>query len=451
MTDRDVVRALASQLAEAAHSDEMAARRKLWRDVHSLRLPERPPVICHPGCWPELIAEDEHVCQDPWLRGLERQMRQWLYKLTIGDDTVINPYWEVPTVMDFQGEHFWGLPIGYTHPDATGQRTAWAYAPPIKDESDLDKIVPPRYVYNAPATQESLERHDDLLGDILPVRRTCAIPTPGAWLHGWATQLRGVTQLLVDMMDRPQWVHRFMTILRGGNLALLDQYEQQGVLTPNTGWFWECDGLMDVEGPNTGGGRIADGIRPPGPGPDTPEGPHGRAVCGHPAPRPDTGDEAAGIRPLRVRLSDLWGRGESQEFQGVGPGQYEEFLLNYQKPILARFGLTYYGCCEDLTNKIALVLSVPNLRKFVCSAWTNLEKLVDAVGDRYCIEWRQLATDISFSPDMAPIERHLRRGLTIAKGTPLHVTLQELETVDGRPERLREWARAAKEIGASVA
>jgi hypothetical protein len=97
------------------------------------------------------------------------------------------------------------------------------------------------------------------------------------------------------------------------------------------------------------------------------------------------------------------------------------------------------------------VLSIPNLRKFVCSPWTDLAKLVDAVGDRYCIEWRQKATDVVFTPGMGPIREHLRRGLEIARQTPLHVTLQELETVDGRPERLREWAAAAKEIGAELA
>lgn len=436
MTERDVVRSLAGQLAEHAHSDEMAYRLKLWRDVHSLRLPERPPVICHPGCWAELLPESELVCQEPELRNLERQMRQWLYKMSLGDDTIINPYWEVFTVMDFQGEHFWGLPIGYTRPTESGG--AWAYDPPLKTEADLDKIVPPRYVYNEKATQESLGRMDELLGDILPVQPTCAIPTPGAWLHGWATQLRGVTQLLVDMMDRPQWVHRLMATLRDGNLALLDQYEQQGVLTPNTGWFWACDDLMEVE---EGGEGVAAGCHPE-------EHPKGATKDLGPSASPQD-DKPCGHGP--VRLKDLWGRGESQEFQGVGPAQYEEFLLDYQRPILARFGLTYYGCCEDLTNKIALVLSVPNLRKFVCSPWTDLEKLVEATGDRYSIEWRQKATDVVFTPEMGPIEAHLRRGLTAAKGTPLHVTLQELETVDGRPERLREWARAAKEIGAAVA
>ena len=435
MTDRDVVRALASELAAAAHSDEMSCRRQLWRDVHSLRLPARPPVICHPGCWQELLPDSTLVCQDPFTRALEVQMRRMLYKLTIGDDTVINPYWEVATVMQLQGEYFWGLPIGYMQPSATSQRGAWAYDPPLKEEADLEKIVPPRYVYHEQATQEALERHDDLLGDILPVQRTCAIPTPGAWLHGWATQLRGVTQLLVDMMDRPQWVHRLMATLRDGNLALLDQYEAQGVLTANTGGLWACDGLAEV---GEGGLEARTTAAREG------------GLEAHTTAARESGLEAR-TTDRGVPLKALWGRGESQEFHGVGPAQYEEFLLSYQKPILARFGLTFYGCCEDLTNKIALVLSVPNLRKFVCSAWTNLETLVDAVGDRTCIEWRQLATDVSFSPDMAPIERHLRRGLSIAKGTPLHIVLQELETVDGRPERLQEWAAAAKEIGAEIA
>jgi hypothetical protein len=57
-------------------------------------------------------------------------------------------------------------------------------------------------------------------------------------------------------------------------------------------------------------------------------------------------------------------------------------------------------------------------------------------------------TDVVFTPGMGPIREHLRRGLSLAKGTPLHITLQELETVAGRPERLSEWAAAAQEIGA---
>jgi hypothetical protein len=261
----------------------------------------------------------------------------------------------------------------------------------------------PVYRYNARATEESVERHQDLLGDTLPVRVGCDVPTPGVWFHGWATQLRGVEQLLVDMMDRPAWVHRLMGLLAEGYSGIMTQLEEQACLTLNNLGTMACDDL----------------------------------------PQPDFDGE-------HVRLKDMWGRGESQEFQGVSPAQHEEFLLAYQRPVLARWGLSYYGCCEDLTHKIPLILSIPNLRKFVCSPWTDLERLVAAVGDRYCIEWRQKATDVVFSPSLQPIREHLTRGLQTAQGTPIQIVLQELETVDGNPNRLKEWAAAAKEIGAAV-
>ena len=398
---RDEIRRLAARAAELAATDEMAYRRRLWNDCNSLRKPERPPVICHPNCWEELFPYASLVSPDPFHAAIEYQLRQMLYKWEIGDDTIIEPYWAVSAVLDQEGEHFWGLPVGYDHTGVA--RGAWRYVYPLKEEADLDRIVPPRMTYNAAATEASLARMDDLLGDLLPVRVTCAIPGPGAWLHGWATQLCGVQPLLEHMMDRPQWVHRLMGILRDGFLDLMTQIEEMGILTLNNTDLMACDDL----------------------------------------PQPDYDGKT-------VRLCDLWGRGESQEFQGVSPAQHEEFLLRYQMPILLRSGLTFYGCCEDLTRKIDLILTIPNLRKFVCSPWTDLEKLCAAVGSRYCVEWRQKATDVAFAPDMTPIRAHLERGLQIAQETPIQIVLQELETVDGNPQRLLDWSAAAKEIGARL-
>lgn len=407
---RETVRELARQIAELAHRPENARRKKLWCDVNSLRPPERPPVICHPGtgAWEELLPKSVLVSKDPWLAGLEHQYRTILYKWEIGDDTVIHDEWtSVAAVMRLQGEHFWGLPITHVRPaDASEDsptRTAWRYEPPIKEESDIEKIVPPKYRYDAEATRREMERMHDLVGDILPVKRIASVPGPGAWLHGWATELRGVEQLLFDMMDRPEWTHRLMRTLMEGFLGVMDQFEQAHVLTLNNIGLGACDDLP-----------------------------------------------AAGFNPDRVRLKDLWGRGESQEFQGVSPARYEEFLLQYQKPILERFGLTSYGCCEDLTGKMSMVLSIPNLRKFVCSAWTDLGKLANAVGDRYCIEWRQKATDVAFAPDLSAVRKHLEKGLALARGCRIMIVLQELETVNRNRRRLQEWASLAKEVAGTA-
>ena len=47
--ERNTVRELAREVAELAHSPENAYRRQLWRDVNSLRRPERPPAREEPG------------------------------------------------------------------------------------------------------------------------------------------------------------------------------------------------------------------------------------------------------------------------------------------------------------------------------------------------------------------------------------------------------------------
>ena len=401
---RDVVRNLAEQVAELAASSENAKRQKLWCDVNSLRRPERPPVICHPGggAWGEIMPRSVVESQDAYLAGIEYGLRQKLYKWELGDDTMLDACMGVSSVMRQEGDHFWGLPIKQIRRDHDDvSLSAWMYDPPIKEEADIERIVAPRYTYDREATQENLSRMHELLGDILPVKEGCGVPGPGAWLHGWATQLRGVTQLLVDMMDRPEWVHRLMRTLMEGYLGVMDQYESMDVLTLNNVGLMACDDL----------------------------------------PQPDFDGK-------HVRLCDLWGRGESQEFQGVSPAQHAEFLLQYQKPILERAGLTFYGCCENLTNKIDLILSIPNLRRFVCSPWTDIGKLAEAVGDRYTIEWRQKATDVVYAPDLSAVEKHLEDGLTLAKGCCVLIVLQELETVNGNPQRLADWAALAKEVGA---
>jgi hypothetical protein len=405
---RETVRELARRVAELAQSDQNQCKHELWRDVNSLRKPRRAPIRCEVPLY-ELIPSEAIVSCDAFHREVERRLRGWLWQWELGDDTVLPDYIDVPLAVRLEGEFLWGVPVQQIHPtgktnDSSETSTAWHYDPPIKSEADIDRIRPPRYRHDVAETQRDLDRMQDLVGDILRVRPTAGDGYQlhglyGAWLHGHAMALRGIEQFLIDLMDRPRWVHRLMQVLMEGYEAAYDQFEAMNVLTLNNVDWLACDDL----------------------------------------PQSD-------FDPGHVRLKDLWGRSESQEFHVVSPAQYDEFLLQYQKPLLERFGVVLYGCCEDLTRKIDLVLSIPNLRRFVCSAWTSLERVVEATGDRYTIEWRQLATDIIFSTDLARVRKHLDRGLGIAQGSRILIALREVETVAGRPERLLEWVKIAKEV-----
>jgi hypothetical protein len=395
--ERDCVRELARKVAELAASPEAEACRKRWRDVNGLRKPDRSPVYCRPvGCWPELLPEDSLVCSDKFYRGVERALRMLLVKHEIGDDTIFNPWWEVAAAIELEGEHTWGVPINRVSSNVPGG--AWKYDPPIKDDSDLDRLRMPAFVHNEQKSRRRLEMHEELLGDILPVRLVCGFPL-GATLCTDAADLMGLDAMMLNMAMKPAVVHRLMRFLQQGVLHAMDQVERMGILTEN----------------NTAEMYCSDSLR--------------RSPAGAP-----------------LTAGDLWASANSQEFQEVSPAMWKEFLLDYQRPILERFALVSYGCCENLTRKIDGVLSLRNLRIFVSSAWTDLAKVVEAVGNRYTIMWRQKATDVVFAQDLAPIRKHLEEGMKLSRGCYRQIVLRELQTLNGHPERLREWATVAKEI-----
>ena len=395
--DLAVVRGLAERVAELAHSDEYERRRRRWRDVNGLRRADRAPVWCRPArVWPETIPQDSLRCEDPFCRQVEYALRQHLWKDSVGDDSLVEPWWDVPAVFDCDSEHVWGLPTAQLV--ATTSLGGWRYDPPLKTDDDFARVTIPTFTYNEARTHEALERAHDLLRDVLPVRMTCDSPL-GAGLGTPLDQLRGMEAMLLDLALRPHLVHGLMAKLLEGTLRAMRVAEATGLLTANHYGPMTCSDPISGEPP-----------------------------------------------PGEVRLHHLWAVANSQEFQEVSPAMWEEFLLSYQMPIFQQYGLVQYGCCENLTRKIAGVLRIPNLRVFVCSAWTDLGQVIEACGDRTTIMWRQKASDVTFAGDLSATRRHLEEGMRRLQGCRYQVVLREIETLAGHPRRLHDWARVAIEV-----
>jgi hypothetical protein len=400
--ERSYLRALAQRLAEAAASPRNATICQRWRDVNALRKPDRPPVWCRPvGAWKELLPEDALLCSEPWLRSIERHLRMEIIKLEIGDDTPLEGTFPVSAVFSYDPPNVWGVDIHQTRP--AEEDGAWAYDPPLQTEEDFAKLRLPRLTFNEKRTQINLSRAHDLLGDILPVTLVCAPPLT-ATLCNPAAYLRGLTQMMLDMIDAPHLMHRLMSHLRDGVLQSMRQVEATGLLTPNN------------TGPMTCSAPIA---------PSPPGGP--------------------------VTYKNLWVMANSQEFDQVSPRMWQEFCLNYQLPIFEKFGLVGYGCCENLTHKIDGVLAIPNLRIFVCSAWTDLPTVIERVGTEHVIMWRQKASTVVFAPDEAALRHDLDEGLRQLQGCYVQVVLRELQTLAGNQDRLHVWTRLAIEAAEKYA
>ena len=400
--ERALVRELAGQVAEIAAEPRMAAIMRRWRDVNALRVPDRAPVWCRPvGCWAEILPPESLVCRHPWLRALEYGFRQILYKRQLDDDTPVAPTFEVPAVFDAQPENIWGVEITRRQSGVDGR--AWAYLPPLTVADDLARLQFPSFTYNAPRTQQALDQADALLGDLLPVTLVCGEPLT-ATLGEPAANLRGLEQMMLDMLDAPELLHRLLAYLRDATLRALEQVEATGLVTPNTTGPMIASEPLDAA--------------------------------------PVTG---------RATFRQCWCMANSQEFDQVSPAMWEEFCLAYQRPIFARFGAVAYGCCENLTAKLDGVLSIPNLRVVVCSAWTNLDVLLEKVGRKHCIMWRQKASDVVFPEDTTTIRRDLEHGIARLRGHAYQIVLRELQTLAGHPHRLAEWVTIAKELAAQYA
>lgn len=395
--DLAVVRDLARRTYDLAVSEEMEVRRRRWREVNGLRRPDRAPVWWQAhAAWLQILPESALQCTDETCRALECQLRQDLYQWECGADHVWEPAYRVPAHWESDPAHPFGIPLGAQV--ASTEVGGFRYEHPLETLEDYDRLTVPQWRLNLVKSEEAASRMADLLGEARPVELAVGPPL-GLTLCYYLENLRGMARMLEDLAFHPERVHRAMAKITEACLAGLRAADQTGRLTPNnTGPMFCSDPL---------GQPAADGT---------------------------------------LRLCNLWAGANSQEFQAVSPRMFEEFLLNYQIPLFSQFGATQYGCCEDLSHKIDAVLRVPNLRVFVSSYWTDLDKVLEATGGRYCIMWRQSAAKVVFPDDLEPIRRHLEEGMRKLQGFPYQVVLRELETLHGHLDRLREWTRLAVEV-----
>ncbi|MBE3123401.1 MAG: hypothetical protein IMZ65_01185, partial [Planctomycetes bacterium] len=283
---------------------------------------------------------------------------------------------------------------------------AYTWDAPLKSyDDDLPRLRFPRITVDHAATEAMLATARDTLGDLLPVRLR------GRWwwslgLTQTLIGLRGLNQIMLDMYDHPEELKRLMAILRDGTLAMVEDMESQGLLSLNN------------DNTYVGSGGFGFTRELPAPGFD----------------------------PKKVRTADMWGFCESQETASVSPAMFEEFVFAYQLPLLERFGLNCYGCCEPLHTRWHVIRKAPRLRRVSVSAWADHAKMAEYLGDR-CL--------YSLKPNPAPLARpvmdedetraSLRQILEVARGCRIEIVMKDNHTIGRNPQNVIRWCRLAQE------
>ena len=400
--ERSILRSLAKQVAGIAALPVQEERRELWKKHNSLKQ-TRPLMLVFPeGAWQELIPKKGLECEDEEACGIERALLERIYYHEhFHDDTVFEKDWIVHKVIHNSG---WGLQA--RHIPSTTARGSWKFDPVIKEPSDLKQFRFPEIIYDEKVTMQKLEHAQDLLGDILDVRLTGETHLSYHLMKQY-TDWRGLEQTMVDMYDQPQMLRDMMVLLQEGHRRVLQQYVDQNLLSLNN------DGTYH----SSGGNGYTDEL-----------------------PKPN-------FNPKQVRPCDLWVSAESQEMAQVGPRQHAEFALQYEKQLLTPFGLSGYGCCEDLTKKLEDVFTIPNLRRISISPFANVDDCAEKMKGDYIFSWKPHPAHLvgDFYVDM--IRTYIRHTIDVAQrhGCVLEIILKDTHTCEQHPERFDRWTQITRE------
>ena len=402
--DRERLRPLAAQVAELAARPIEEEKRSLWYRHNDLE-PTRPLIFCDlEDGWKEVFPPESLECEGGLARQWELILRKEIfYGTQVMDDAVIRPYFEVPWV---HNEVEWGLDIRFIR--AEGFSYAWEA--PIESEEDIAKLQVPEIVIDRAKTASLVAVAEETFRDLLPVRintRWFAGVGMTATLAYW----RGMQQIMFDMIDNPELLHRLMAFIRDGNIGMMDSLEKARVLTLNN------------DGTYVGRGGFG---------------------WTRQLPQPDfTGT---------VRLCDVWGSSESQETVGVSPAMFGEFVFPYQLPLLERFGLNCYGCCEPLNTRWHIVEKIPRLRRVSVPPAADLADSAEKLGSRFILCMKPSPTDVAAMAtfDEERIRAGLRAAFHTTRDCRVEVVLKDTLTIRNDPTRVVRWARIAREEAARV-
>ena len=406
--EKTILRTLAQRIAEIAALPIHREKTRLWQKLNDLDS-ERPMVWINEIPWNEMNVNDELTlqCEHEWARQQEDELRKIIYQWNhMPADMVVNDYLGCPLAIhstDF------GIieDVDIIKTDDTNPVVSRHFNIQIREPEDLEKIKMPVVSHNLDTTNVIFATMSELYQDIMPVRK---VGQTHIWFTPWDFLIRwwGVQEAMTDLVMRPNMVHDAVDRMVDAWMTELDQFIDQNLLS------------LDCDNTRVGSGGYGYTSELPGP-----------SYASH-----------------HVKPQNMWGCSNAQIFSEVSPEMHWEFAVEHDLRWLERWGLTYYGCCEPLHNKMGVMRKIPNLRKISTSPWCDLRKILDEIGTDYVISRKPspaIFAENSFCPQRA---RSAIQEVLDASGGAHHIEfiLKDISTVKYRPERLWEWESICMEL-----
>jgi len=421
--DRRILRTLAAKYKDFA--DRVAPGRvQAWRAHNDLQ-GGRPLLLFYPeGSWNEILPPSSLACEEPLARKIEFRLRARLaHQDRLPDDLPLEARWDVDKAYGLSAWHpgavspgsfanHWELDsaVGY-YPDLwrtdrpAFRGDAARFVPVLLGVGDARHLVKPAWEYDETGTMREYRFAQEVFDGIMPVRlrglRHLSLHVTGVY-----STLRGLEQMYYDMSDHAAFMHDTLRHITESSIALVREAEGLGMLDDNADLSYQSSG---------GVGYTSD------------------------LPRGGGDYRSSGT----VLLRDMWGSAESQEMAAVSPEMHEEFAMQYESRFLSLFGLTGYGCCDDLTRKTDRVLRLPGIRRVSVSPWADIEACARAIGRRAIVSIKpnpaMFAGDAYDGTAAASV---IRKAARAAAGSPVEVIVKDVHTCRNDVGRFRAFAEA---------
>ena len=412
--ERERLRALAAEYSEIAGSDVMRERKAGWKAVRDLA-PIRPMILFETLTVAGFVRPDEFECENEYLRNVEHSFVESLkhYHLA-GDDIVFENYFQLAWRTH---KSDWGVRIVEHHADDS---MAYMSNFPVKTPGDISKLKVRDFYADKDATFELAETLDGIFGKTLPVKTGNRDPLSrergyyafnGLYSSNLTMdlfKLIGNDNLLFWTYDHPEALHEIMHYLTGDRKRQLKWMLDEEILVPNT------DGQF--------GGPFS---------------------YGYVSDLPEPGSKEKTV------LKDCWIWADSQETAMISPEMFRDLFLPYIAEIANQFGLTYYGCCEPIEDRIEYVKkAIGNIRVFSVSAWNkDHEKLSQIIGRDHVYCYKPNPAFVSGKkPLWDYVEKEIAGVWKYIKNSNSEFVVRDLYDTCGDGERGRAWTQTAKRI-----
>lgn len=397
--DRLILRDLAKKQLELSASSRNQQLWKDWMEHGSPSVSSRPMIRIELNTFEHQLLPDMMKCEGEQAREIERRLLRPMINFSLfEDDTLVPDHYAIKLHSHFVP---FGLKVLRQETDGLGHH----FIPYLHDlEKDDPLLGASVFGIDLDATLQEQAEAEELLGDLLPVRRVtdAAYSCPMQDI----VHIMNMDDLYMAMVDDEERFCHMLDRLVDDYLTYFRLMESSGSLISGARMQHLCQGSYCFTN------ELQDGIE-------------------------------------QAKLKDLWLFMDSQETAGISPAMYRDLVFPSYQKLMNHFGLISYGCCEPVHAIWDHCLStLPHLRKVSISPWCDEAMMGERLRGTGITYLRKppatlLGMDTPELDETAVLDC-FRKTAEAAKGCKLEIAQRDVYMVGHSAQKVKRYVELAR-------